>query len=247
MDITMTIGWTKSEVVDGSLVYSSFMGYEHGAKQHTETITVDVPEHLLHEWHLRGYHRDEMLAEFVFAATNAPTHVAGSLDERIHNAIAATGYRGHGAHWSFSTGDTVTIGNVMLECQAVGFRRRLTERDLFVFTEFITGGSTHPTDNRRNVLAIRLGRELGCVEDVLAIIKAKRRRSLTQAIIWQRRWATRISRRPQRSRNHDSWAIREHYVRADAIDYAHHLGYGHAVRAEHGIDDHPYNKRKVTA
>lgn len=242
MNITITIGWTKSRVVDGHLVYSSFSGFEHGEQQHTETITVDVPQDLIDDTRFNWLDR---VAECVYEALNSPSTWTKSspLVGEIQQAIAATGYRGQGAHYSLSTGDTVTIGNILMECESVGFRQRLSHRDWFLFTEFLTGASTHPTDNRRNALAIRMGRDIGCEEDVVAIIKAKRRERLTRLTVWQRKWGARTSRRPQRGRHHDSWAIREAYVRADGSHYSAHIGYGHTVRADHGIDDHPYRKQ----
>ena len=106
--------------------------------------------------------------------------------------------------------------------------------DLFVFSEFITGGTNAPVDNRRNALALKLARQLGCYDEVVAIIKQRRARWLTWHTLRQRQWATNVSRRPQRGRHHDSWAIRESYVRADGSDYSKHLPYGHAKRAKFG-------------
>lgn len=107
---TLTIGWTKSDMDNG---YSSFMdGYRPGAEQHTETITVEVD---------REY-SVEALAERALVATNAPYVEPGSVAEKIAKAIEATGYYGQGAHYSLSVGDTVTVGEVTVACERLGWK-----------------------------------------------------------------------------------------------------------------------------
>ena len=112
--IEITIGWTKSDMERG---YSSFSGYQPGAAQHTETIEVETlpfegePQKTV-----------EAIAEAAFVATNSPYEVTG-LAAQIREAIAATGYRGQGAHYSLSVGDTVTVGEVMLACESFGWQR----------------------------------------------------------------------------------------------------------------------------
>lgn len=103
---TLTIGWTKSDMANG---YSSFDGYRHGARQHTETIEIET-----------GDLNDRAVCEAVFAATNIPG-IGDTVAQDIQRAIAATGYRGQGAHYSFSVGDTVTIDGRMYACEPVGF------------------------------------------------------------------------------------------------------------------------------
>src|SRR4051794_34966501 len=119
-DIDITIGWTRSEVVDGRLVYSSFgEGYRPGASQHVETITVDMTDTNVpvENW-------PEVIAEAVFYATNAPrlTYPDG-LTGQVCRLIDATDYHGEGAHYSLSVGDTVTLGEVMLACASLGWER----------------------------------------------------------------------------------------------------------------------------
>jgi hypothetical protein len=107
--VEVTIGWTKS---DRDNDYSSFSdGYRRGADQHTETIRVEVPAD-----------RDaEDIAEAVFFATNAPYLDPASREGKILAAIYANGYHGEGAHFSLSTGDTVTVGDTMLACARFGW------------------------------------------------------------------------------------------------------------------------------
>lgn len=115
-DTTITIGWTKSDMDKG---YSSFMGYREGAEQHTETIVVDIPDDA----------DESLIAEWVFQATNYPA--PGTLTGAAHAifvAIVATGYRGRGAHYSLSVGDTITTrradgtGDTTLACENTGWR-----------------------------------------------------------------------------------------------------------------------------
>ncbi len=82
---------------------------------------------------------------------------------------------------------------------------------LYAFGTFMTGG--HPLDYTRNALAIRAAREVGLESVVTEIILAKRRESLIWFTRTQRDWQTKVSRRPARGRHHDSWSIRERYVR----------------------------------
>lgn len=92
--VTVTVGWTKSKMPE----YSSFGdGYKPGAEQHTEVLTFEVPED----------YDNEQVAWTLLTATNAP-FVSGPAAAALE-ALQATGYRGFGAHYSLSTGDTVTF------------------------------------------------------------------------------------------------------------------------------------------
>ena len=53
----------------------------------------------------------------------------------------------------------------------------------------------------------------GYEEIFLAEWRAKREGWMRDLTLRQRSWGTRVSRRPQRGNHHDSWAIRERYVR----------------------------------
>lgn len=113
--VEVTVGWTRSDMENG---YSSFDGYRVGASQHTETFEVEVavgqPLHAL----------EYLIAEAAFAATNFPPGTTeDSLAEQILAKITASGYRGQGAHYSLSVGDTVTVGEVMLACERTGWTR----------------------------------------------------------------------------------------------------------------------------
>lgn len=136
MQIDVTIGWTISDMANG---YSSFDGYRPGAKQHTETITVEwsnAPEvaddatltalgaSRADAEALRITRTVEAIAEHVFEALNHPfaTQVEG-LTGQVARLIGETGYRGQGAHYSLSTGDTVTVNEVTLACARFGWER----------------------------------------------------------------------------------------------------------------------------
>lgn len=73
-------------------------------------------------------------------------------------------------------------------------------------------------DNARNVVILR-GARATSEDEYLMVLRmildgrAEHRRWLT---LVQRDWQTKVSRRPQRGNHHDSWSIREKYVRCAA-------------------------------
>jgi hypothetical protein len=116
MQVEMRIGWTKSRMPE----YSSFTdGYRPDAEQHTEDITVDVPDEYFHDSVDNAVQR---IAEAAFIATNAPFELDG-VPQQIREAIYDAGYNGKGAHYSLSVGDTVTVGEVMVTCDHYGWTR----------------------------------------------------------------------------------------------------------------------------
>ena len=137
MQIEVTIGWTMSDRANG---YSSYDGYQPGARQHTETIEVEwtnTPEVADDEMlaaigatrgeaeALRIQRIVEALAEACFAATNHPfPRSLEGLPGQVYRAIEATGYRGEQAgHYSLSVGDTVTVNEATLACAPFGWER----------------------------------------------------------------------------------------------------------------------------
>lgn len=112
--LEVTVGWTRSDETSG---YCSFMGYKPGASQHTEVLEIEVAEDF-------GPIEGNMyaLAEAAFVATNSEGPLS-PLAQSIRTALDATGYRGQGAHYSLSVGDTVTVGEVMLACASLGWER----------------------------------------------------------------------------------------------------------------------------
>ena len=88
----------------------------------------------------------------------------------------------------------------------------------------MTRGDNSPESLRLNAIAIRVyGRP------AVEIVLEKRREYRAKLGAWQRRWQSGVSRRPQRGAHHDSWAIRESYVRypdrsyVDFIDLCHRM------------------------
>ena len=108
----LTIGWTRSDMANG---YSSFDGYRPGASQHVIELEISVDDRM----RLRG---DLAICEAAFTALNAPgLQPRDGLAYQIEQAVRATGYRGEGAHYSLSVGDTVTVDGRMYACDASGW------------------------------------------------------------------------------------------------------------------------------
>ena len=63
-------------------------------------------------------------------------------------------------------------------------------------------------------IALAEARRRGTLADVQRVALDYRRANLNRTTTLQRQWQTKVSRRPQRGRHHDSWTIREGYVRA---------------------------------
>ncbi len=110
----VTLGFTQS---DRARDHSSFTdGYRLGARQVAVTITVDATGIDL---------TDQQWAEAVFVASNdpypptAPTTPFDRVVAAIRHALAT---QVHFPIRSFSLGDTVSVGGVMLACQCVGWR-----------------------------------------------------------------------------------------------------------------------------
>lgn len=70
-------------------------------------------------------------------------------------------------------------------------------------------------DRKSTALALRMARTEGVYDDVLSIALRKRADWLEWLTVTQRKWQSAVSRRPQRGEHHDSWDIREYYVRCD--------------------------------
>lgn len=63
------------------------------------------------------------------------------------------------------------------------------------------------------VAMLRHAREHGYEALFMDEWRAKRADWTRRNVLVQRDWQTKVSRRPQRGRHHDSWTIREKYVR----------------------------------
>jgi hypothetical protein len=82
--------------------------------------------------------------------------------------------------------------------------------------ERMVGDSTTIVGKQSVSMALRLAKTEGCYKEVAQLALDARRASLTWLTVTQRKWQTKVSRRPQRGNHHDSWSIREKYVRCSA-------------------------------
>lgn len=73
---------------------------------------------------------------------------------------------------------------------------------------------SHPETRMKVLGYLSLAERMGFSrrEAMLRIVR-KNRWWLDHDTVQQRKWQTNVSRRPARGRHHDSWAIREKYVR----------------------------------
>lgn len=71
----------------------------------------------------------------------------------------------------------------------------------------------NPYDDQRAVALIRWAESEGLRGVAVTAIVAARAQHKLWYVRTQRSWQTRESRRPSRGRHHDSWSIREKYVR----------------------------------
>lgn len=76
----------------------------------------------------------------------------------------------------------------------------------------MSSACSDPVLRAKTVMAIRDAKARGHYDMCMEALTMRRRQRLTTAIVTQRRWQSKVSRRPQRGRHHDSWAIREKYV-----------------------------------
>jgi hypothetical protein len=92
----------------------------------------------------------------------------------------------------------------------------------------------NPVAARQLVAALAGAKALG--SDAYAygieLALACRKDTLSRDTVWQRKWGTKVSRRVARGNHHDSWAIREGYMRCSGR-YGDYLGYAHSVLTDH--------------
>jgi hypothetical protein len=89
--------------------------------------------------------------------------------------------------------------------------------DEFALIKMI-GVTSNPTDLKATAFALRLAKSLSpdVYANVLAHAVHGRAEWRKYLLLSQRKWQTNVSHRPQRGNHHDSWAIRERYVRCAA-------------------------------
>jgi hypothetical protein len=71
----------------------------------------------------------------------------------------------------------------------------------------------NPVDRYMVGMLLREARRVGCLGEVRATLLAMRAEWRRRLTLTQRDWQTKVSRRPARGTHHDSWSIREKYVR----------------------------------
>jgi hypothetical protein len=82
--------------------------------------------------------------------------------------------------------------------------------------EYVMSSSTGwrgPVPDAHTLAFLLLAERWGQRDQAVRMILDARREGLRWQITTQRSWQTKVSRRPQRGRHHDSWRIREKYVR----------------------------------
>jgi hypothetical protein len=89
----------------------------------------------------------------------------------------------------------------------------MTLAQLFALENLVLGSTNAPVDHARAVMALTWARQAGCYDQVMRLLMNKRREHRIWLTRVQRDWQTKVSRRPARGRHHDSWSIREKYVR----------------------------------
>lgn len=83
----------------------------------------------------------------------------------------------------------------------------------FALDSFVFGATSSPTDRARASIGLAWARQHDCLDDARRLLMRKRAEYLTWLTRTQRHWQASVSRRPARGRHHDSWKIRESYVR----------------------------------
>lgn len=114
------------------------------------------------------------------------------------------------------------------------------------------GSKGNVVASKQLALALRAVRAMGqdAYEYALAIVLANRQGALATATAWQREWGSRVSKRPGRGNHHDSWAIREKYIRCHGSD-TDYIGYSNRVLTEHpgwevtGLVRYPRRKDRI--
>lgn len=79
--------------------------------------------------------------------------------------------------------------------------------------DFVFGSTSSHVDRARASIGLAWAREHGLLDVARRMLLAKRAEHLRWLTLTQRKWQTNVSRRPSRGRHHDSWSIRERYVR----------------------------------
>lgn len=74
------------------------------------------------------------------------------------------------------------------------------------------GAFIHPGQRAAIIGYLAIAERDGCRAEALDILRQALRINLEWHTLTQRKWQNNVSRRPQRGKHHDSWAIREKHV-----------------------------------
>jgi hypothetical protein len=91
----------------------------------------------------------------------------------------------------------------------------------------------YPSDLCKQALLIRSAKDSEQRAFILRTILDERAEYLKWLTIGQRDWQSKVGRTPQKGRHHDSWAMREGYVRCKG-SYGDYLEYAHEQQLAHG-------------
>lgn len=90
----------------------------------------------------------------------------------------------------------------------------MTDDEIYLMQELaFSKCTTHYRDRKYQAMMLRSAKTPQDYLLIMRIIIEARARHLAWVTVTQRKWQSKVSRRPQRTRHHDSWAIREQYVR----------------------------------
>ena len=97
----------------------------------------------------------------------------------------------------------------------------MTSDEIYLMKELAQSKCTNAyRDRKYQAMMLRSAKTPQDYQLIMAIIIEARAYWRARITRWQREWQSKVSRRPQRTRHHDSWALRESYVRGGSYgDY----------------------------
>jgi len=109
----------------------------------------------------------------------------------------------------------------------------MTEARREAFRMLLSSCTEHPTDRQRALIAFQATQTPHEMALVKTAYLAKRYEWLNWLTVGQRKWQSTVSKNPAKGNHHDSWALREQYVRCNRTSYRDFLDYAHKVREAH--------------
>ena len=97
------------------------------------------------------------------------------------------------------------------------------------FDRLLSSCTEHTTDRQRAVIAFAACRHIGEQMFVRRMYLDRRFAWIDSTAVTQRRWQCRGSRNPKKGNHHDSWALREQYMRCSG-SYRDYMAYATEVR-----------------